>query len=383
MTSRSRLPGLDGLRGLAALGVVALHAWMYCAGRGDVPAWPLVDGIVGELRLGLVYFFVASGFLLARPWVRAALDGAPPPGLSRFARHRAARIVPGYLVALVGAFAVLAGSGHPREVGVAELPVFALFAQNQVGSTAGQLNPPTWSLAVEVGFYLVLPLIGWAFLRARTRVGMLAVCAAVAAGGCAWCAAGWFGAWPMTTMTSPPTFVAVFACGVAASVLAHGRAPRRGVAGGLIVAGALLVVANGWWHAAGDTGALGHTLRDVPAAIGFAAVAAGLCARPPGVLDVAPLRWLGDISYGVYLWHMPVLYWLITHDVFPAGFVAAFALVAIPAIALGAASWIAVERPALRAAGGRRTCAREPRTAPAAGAARAAPAIDVSSALWR
>ena len=54
----------------------------------------------------------------------------------------------------------------------------------------------------------------------------------------------------------------------------------------------------------------GHVVRDLPAALGFAAVVAAVAAHPPAVLSRAPLRGLGTISYGLYLWHLPVLLWL-------------------------------------------------------------------------
>ncbi|HYF24119.1 MAG TPA: acyltransferase [Baekduia sp.] len=343
---------MDGLRGLAAIGVVAVHVWMYTDER-ESPS-PLVDGAIGELRLGLMFFFVVSGFLLAGPWVRAALEDRAAPSLRRFTQGRLRRVLPAYLVALAGAFAVLHGTGHPRAVGWEALPLFAVFAQNQVESTAGQLNPPTWSLSVEMTFYALLPVLGALFLRARTRARMLAVCGAAVAVGLAWCAIAYEQRWPFTATTSLPTYLPVFACGIAACVLSAGRRPGPRTALALLAAGWAAVVVCGWWHARGDTGLAGHTFRDVPAAAGFAAIAVGLCARPPGLLDLWPIRQLGVISYGLYLWHMPVLYWLKTRGMFADAFLPAYATVVLPAIALGAASWLAVERPFLRPAARRR-----------------------------
>ena len=70
--------------------------------------------------------------------------------------------------------------------------------------------------------------------------------------------------------------------------------------------------------------------------------------RPSRILGVAPLRVLGAISLGVYLWHMPVLYALQVHDLMPETFWAALPRVLVPALALAGASWVLVERPALR-----------------------------------
>ena len=107
---RARNHALDGLRGLAALGVLTLHVWMFTVqhahGRDE-----LVSLLTGELRLGVVLFFVLSGFLLAGPWVASALDDRPTPRLRRFAVKRAARIVPAYWVAMLGSFWLLSGSG--------------------------------------------------------------------------------------------------------------------------------------------------------------------------------------------------------------------------------------------------------------------------------
>ena len=136
----------------------------------------------------------------------------------------------------------------------------------------------------------------------------------------AWSAAGALLAWPDTAMSTLPTFLPVFACGMAAAALAHRRVPSRGRWWALMVAGAALVCADAWWHHQG-TGMTGHVVRDLPAALGFAALVAAVAAHPPAVLSRAPLRGLGTISYGLYLWHLPVLLWLRFEGLMPGGFV--------------------------------------------------------------
>jgi peptidoglycan/LPS O-acetylase OafA/YrhL len=346
---RARNHALDGLRGLAALGVLTLHVWMFTV-QGAHGREELVSLLTGELRLGVVLFFVLSGYLLAGPWVASALEDRPTPRLGRFAVKRAARIVPAYWVAMLGSFWLLAGSGHDYEVGAGQLPLFAAFGQNYVASTAGRLDPPMWSLVVEVSFYAVLPLAGWVLVRCARRGRMVAACAGLAGLGVAWSAAGALLAWPETAMSTLPTFLPVFACGMAAAALTHRRVAARGLARGLMVSGAVLVCADAWWHHQG-TGMTGHVVRDLPAALGFAAVVAAVAAHPPAVLSRAPLRSLGTISYGLYLWHLPVLLWLRFEGLMPGGFVVAWLEVTALAALVASASWVLVERPAIEAVG--------------------------------
>ena len=346
---RMRNHALDGLRGLAALGVLTLHVWMFTV-QGAHRRQELVGLLTGELRLGVVLFFVLSGYLLAGPWVASALEDRPTPRLGRFAVKRAARIVPAYWVAMVGSFWLLSGSGHDYEVSAGQLPLFAAFAQNYVASAAGRLDPPMWSLVVEVSFYAVLPLAGWVLVRCARRGRMVAACAGLAGLGVAWSATGALLAWPETAMSTLPTFLPVFACGMAAAALAHRRMPGRALARGLMVAGAVLVCADAWWHHQG-TGMTGHVVRDLPAALGFAAVVAAVAAHPPAVLSRAPLRGLGTISYGLYLWHLPVLLWLRFEGLMPGGFVLPWLEVTALAALVAYASWVLVERPAIEAVG--------------------------------
>ena len=347
---RARNHALDGLRGLAALGVLTLHVWMFTV-QGAHDRRELVSLLTGELRLGVVLFFVLSGFLLAGPWVASALDERPAPRLARFAVRRAARIAPGYWVAMLGSFWLLSGTGHDYEVSAGQLPLFAAFGQNYVGAAAGKLDPPMWSLVVEVSFYAVLPLAGWLLVRAARRGWMVVACGGLVTVGLGWSAAGAALSWPDTAMSTLPTFLPVFACGMAAAALAHRRAPSRVAWWALLVVGAAMIAADAWWHHQG-TGVTGHVVRDLPAAVGFTAVVAAVAARPPAALACAPLRGLGTISYGLYLWHLPVLLWLRFEGLLPSsGFVGPWAEVAAVSVLVAIASWVLVERPVIEAAG--------------------------------
>jgi peptidoglycan/LPS O-acetylase OafA/YrhL len=146
-----------------------------------------------------------------------------------------------------------------------------------------------------------------------------------------------------------------------------------GASAALVGGAAALLVLNGWWHATfpHDTVAM-EVLADSGAALAFAAVIAALVlGTGTGVrwLGSRPLAWMGEITYGFYLWHIPLLVCARGLGILPSGIVLGLAVLPV-AIAFGAASWHWVEQPFMRRA------ARLPRGAEEAGgvAGRAEPA---------
>jgi acetyltransferase len=128
-----------------------------------------LDMAINELRLGVVLFFVLSGFLLYRPFLAAAHGERPFPALRAYAARRAARLLPAYWFALAGSYMLLAWLQHPLRATAGELPVFLMFGQNYLAETAKHLDPPMRSLAVEVSFYAAPPLVGFLAGRAAPR----------------------------------------------------------------------------------------------------------------------------------------------------------------------------------------------------------------------
>jgi peptidoglycan/LPS O-acetylase OafA/YrhL len=127
----------------------------------------------------------------------------------------------------------------------------------------------------------------------------------------------------------------------------------------VVLAGTVAVVANAVWHSGGNTGDLGRALGDLPAALGFGAIIWGIAQKPGRLLSSPPLRVLGTLSFGIYLWHMPVMFALQVHDRFPERFVPAIEWVLPLTFLLATASWWLIEKPAI-AFSGRALRARRP-----------------------
>ncbi len=366
-TRMPRAPALDGLRGIAALSIVVLHAWLYTTTSAEKTD-SVLDAAVHQFRLGVPLFFVLSGFLLYRAWVLAVRHGRRAPSVVEFARRRAWRIAPAYALALVGTLALLAPLGDVRGVDVPDahlLALFAVFASNLHPQTVGALDPPMWTLAVEVQFYVLLPLVAVAAAAIAGRGPrwvLLVPPLLLLAGGTAFNLHTSDQAGSIVAATSLMALAPCFACGMGAAVLAdHPALQQRMLMALVAIAGLGLVVADGAWHE-GDAGQLGRVLRDLPAAVGFAAIV--LAASGPWRRRLAsrPLQLLGTLSFPIYLWHMPLMLGLRGAGLFPEGRpVAAFFAVMAATLPVAWLSWTMVERPALRrcADRGRRAGARD------------------------
>jgi peptidoglycan/LPS O-acetylase OafA/YrhL len=357
-----RVEALDGLRGLAALGVVVLHVWMFSYGDQHHPPKTLLDYAAGELRLGVQLFFVLSGYLVFRPFVAAALDGRPAPRLGRYALRRAARILPAYWVALLGSYLLLRHLDHPMQVEATALPTFLLFAQNHFDTTIKHLDPPMWTLAIEVSFYVLLPLAGALALRlGQDRRRQVALCFTLIAAGMACVALSAEHRWPETLSTSLPLHLVEFGAGMAVAVLLHRRTLSRAAVAAAALTGLALIIMNSTWHARG-LGAqwLRSDIGDAPGIVGIALVVAVVIARPrrAQILAVGPARWLGVFSYGLYLVHFPVIVGLRMTEHWPETFTRQLAATLAVTVPISVALWFGVERPAIRWARRRTTRAK-------------------------
>lgn len=369
-----RLPGVEGLRALAASAVLLHHVPMIAHDRGT-EVW--LSGVAGDvfanLRWGLILFFALSGFLLFRPFAHAIITGEALPSIRAYARHRVLRIMPAYWVILL-ATAFLLGTAMVWGGDGTGIPSFGVLAadllllQNYSPDTVLTGIGPAWSLAVEVVFYAVLPVlaVGSAAVAARRAGPRGRVLAAIGAATTliviglvsktAFRAGLTPEGWHMVATTLMPLHADLFGYGMLAAVAhvlhAEGRltvrpGPLLGTAALLGIVTAVVAPSLGMADAGG--------YADVAIGTACALVLLAVCATGAGcrVLDCRPVVWVGLISYSVYLWHVPVLTWLREHGLTadtPATLLAVAAVTVLATGLLSALTWRFVERPAYTAA---------------------------------
>jgi len=369
------IAGLDGLRAVAALAVFGVHFGQFTG--VNLVAGPFeLRSLLENGELGVALFFVLSGFLLSTPFWHAVRDGKPLPSFRAYALRRAARILPLYYLVL-GVLIVLYGTWrYPG--GWWDIALHAVFLFDFTEFSVQSINPPFWTLAVEMQFYLLLPILFVCLRRSGLRPSWAAI---------AWLALGcvaiyaidygsfqWFSravAWPFdprlvwirpggAALTySLPGHLPHFLIGVGAAAIAVMRPDRERSrpllfeAGFWIAAAVVLVLA-----AAGSVNVLGvphgrYGLPGVPLLIGLLVYAAPRATFARRVLEAFPLRPLGTISYGIYVFHYPCQFitaWqLHVHGIDAGSAWATFGAGSLAAtIVLASLSYLLFERPIMR-----------------------------------
>ncbi|OCB49525.1 acyltransferase [Mycobacterium vulneris] len=166
-----RVAALTGVRAVAAMTVMGTHA-AYGTGL-------LSQGYLGlmsaRLEVGVAIFFVLSGLLLFRPWVRAAATGSDAPSTRRYARNRFRRIMPAYVVTVLVVYGIYElrpvqpNPGHTWTGLLRNLTLTQIYSDNYFTEYLHQGLSQMWSLAVEVAFYAVLPLLAYLLLVVLCR----------------------------------------------------------------------------------------------------------------------------------------------------------------------------------------------------------------------
>ncbi|MFN8164246.1 MAG: acyltransferase family protein [Solirubrobacterales bacterium] len=174
--SHLRFPLFDSLRGIAALSILVVHVALFTVFM-DGPVYSVVGAFLAHLNVGVPFFFLLSAFLLYRPFVAARVADRDRPGFSGYARRRFLRIAPAYWAALTitaivpGMAGAFSGNWWVYYGLLQNFPIYA-----KEGACTGDSYrcaiPPAWSLAVEVLFYAVLPIvIALAWLGRQKRTG--------------------------------------------------------------------------------------------------------------------------------------------------------------------------------------------------------------------
>jgi peptidoglycan/LPS O-acetylase OafA/YrhL len=388
---------LDGVRAVAAVAVLVYHV---ASTSGDLTAPGTSGWLYNGGQIGVPIFFILSGMLLYRPWAAAVLDARRTrPRTRTYLRKRALRILPAYWAAVI-CFMVTAGWSHVTDPGTWLTLLTLTHTYLPDPWWQSSLGPPhlgqIWSLAVEAAWYVSLPataaVLAWYARRGRDGdVGerarrLLRGLAVYAALSFLYTAAMFvpdhhplLGLWL-------PRFLAWFAIGMALAVVTvwarlepDGPVARlcRTVAGswGACWTGAALLYVIASTPA---TGPLDLVSLDVVWTSMLDIVVNGLCAAAfvapvvlarPGhaaleaVLGNRVMRFLGRISYSLFLWQMLIIVgWYEWADrVFRGDVATDLPLMLAASIAAATVSHHLVERPAQRLARSRSRPRSRPR----------------------
>jgi peptidoglycan/LPS O-acetylase OafA/YrhL len=377
------LLGGDGFRGIGMSLVFVAHVFANADPAPTLASYGWAKQLIARIDLSLATFFVLSGYLIARPFMRSFVLGTRRPSVRRFVRNRVLRIVPiFYLIAVLvmlrfgldGAIGPTpdnpSGTGPPSSWWQL-LSVFT-FTQSYTGGSATLPIGQAWSLDVEAAFYTAIPIaaliayrLGAPLRTPRARgiaaLGFIGLLALVSIG------LRQYAGNSFALLTSPPLIVYVFLPGVALAVIepfavpwfrGHPRRARRFAWGMVAVAVLAWLLYMNWDYNAGTT-QIHHALgrRSVLMAVFGMALIGGMMALQLGTggaprwLDNRWTNWLGERSYAFYLLHVWVFFEIIDvvgADTPPVELGAILVLVGFPiSVALAGLSWRYVERPCL------------------------------------
>jgi len=329
---------IDGLRGVAALAVLAVHAtsWLQqTLGPGNALSFALRHGVYG-----VDLFFVLSGFCLAYPYLRAPrrLD------LVRFFTRRLVRIIPPYYAA-IAFFALALWAGPPAFIHFVFPPQSGWRLLSQVlflDRNPHFLSGTFWTLAIELRWYLAFPLVLWLWTVSPRAFAVVLVAAIVAF---RWTTAG------AADLYALPAFML--------GIVAADAAVRRSVSAATAWLGLVLLLALTipieWF--------LGPPHFDPPLReldvrnylppqrtlwqfIAFCAMLlAGISASSQKLLGWRPLAFCGEASYSLYLVHYPVVLALRSSRVLPDGSFLEAAVLLVAGLGAGLLFWRLVEYP--------------------------------------
>lgn len=155
------IPEVDGIRFLAILAVLVFHTAIdvYIARGAFSAGWAEHHGmllhLIGMGWFGVEIFFTLSGFIVALPFARRALQDGAAPDLGRYYLRRLTRIEPPYILSLTAMYLLSSKPGHFLADYLASL----FYSHQYIFATYNPFANVTWSLEVEVSFYILAPWI--------------------------------------------------------------------------------------------------------------------------------------------------------------------------------------------------------------------------------
>jgi len=365
-------PLLDTFRAIGAVAVLTTHAAIWAGDYTRNGTW---GTLLARLDVGVAIFFVLSGFLLSRPhFARAAVE-QPAPGVGRYLWKRALRILPVYFLAVALALTFIQANQN-LDTRTRVITVFMLNTFLEPANPAGLSH--MWSLAVEMTFYLGLPLLMLVAIGRRRTLRpwrVFAVLVLMVATSIWWHLDGAARAGERSEGQPAqwlPSYLSWFAVGIGLALLQvlheRGRWPRLSApfvflgrqpgSCWVLVAGLLLVSATplaGPTMLAAPTSAQSLTKHFLYAAIGGLVVLTGVFAVAgtsySKVFGHGVLRRLGWISYGIFALHLCVLHfvmWATGWELFVGRGFAIWLIALVISIVVAEVVYRVLERPALR-----------------------------------
>jgi peptidoglycan/LPS O-acetylase OafA/YrhL len=337
--SPHRYAYIDALRGYAILMVIAVHSSQYF---NDLP--PIVAAIANQGARGVELFFVASAMTLCMSW-EARNDGARAFYIRRFFR-----IAPMFYLC-IPLFVYFRGFGPsmyaPEGIGLRHIAMAATFTHGFMPDTITSVVPGSWSIADEMIFYAIFPLIMAMRVKLRTAA-VLTVLATILciivqnnvyvyarripdpASRLVW--SNFFFLWMVNQL---PCFLFGI---LVARLIGEGHQIRWPIAlvlgsGAFAISVALL---------ANTVPLFSKSTVAMQAGAIFAVFALGLSKWQPLVLVNPIICWVGKVSYSAYLVHLAVVAgFSVPHDNYPEAFLALTAITVI----ISSVTYVLIEQP--------------------------------------
>lgn len=365
---RRNFPGLNGLRAAGALAVLGTHVGFESGASLNSP----FKGILSRLDIGVSVFFVISGFLLFYPFVTRWLTQGKQPDMRSYLWHRVLRIAPALWLAVIGAALFIEHTGVSWAVYLKNASLTHIYSGGNEVLGLTQM----WSLATEVAFYLFLPVVATAMTRhapskagVKFRLGLLLATPAIGAMYMAWTAIAVQGHKALWL----PGYIGWFGLGMALALWHVARSSRilsptwvdelaahPSTVWGLALALYLIIASPiaGPYSLEPPTGGQAAVKSLLYAAFALLIVfpttaAIGPTADPQLVRQLGGrvATFLGQISYGIFCYHLIVLR-VVEETMGYTIFTGQFFTLLVPtlggSIGVAAASYYLVERPIIR-----------------------------------